>query len=510
MKNSHKTTAGLVLAVLLLAASGAGSQTDADTPAPVTAFEWNSSTPEQQGVDSAMLLRSIRRIREESLDVRSLIIIRNDHVILELYVHPYTRDTVHNVKSVSKSILSALVGIALREEVLEGTNQTVREFFPDYFPEEAADSRNKITLLNLLTMTSGLDLDENGPKMQAVFASDDWIRTTFEADMAAEPGERFVYSTPLTHTMVGILTEASGKSVLELATEHLFGPLEFGALQWTRGPKGYYFGGAELFLRTCDMAKFGLLYLHGGDWGGAQVVPAEWVIESTQNRLPDGASDLYGYWWWIDPDGGGFKAHGWGGQGITVRKDLRMVAAGTAGNPTAGDRMFRDFDPAMISDEPLPPNPDAVAAIEAFAHELENPTPGDVPPLPEIASEVSGKTYRMDDNPRNLEEFTFRFEPTSRTATVASMIEGEAFESEIGLDGVYRLNEMGENGPMPQSNMLALRGRWTAEDELTVDSHPVGDPIHSTWTIKFTLEKLHVEVEVHPIGQRFTLTGLAK
>jgi CubicO group peptidase (beta-lactamase class C family) len=122
-------------------------------------------------------------------------------------------------------------------------------------------------------MTAGLDLDENGPKMAKVFASDDWIRAAFEAPMSDDPGARFVYSTPLTHTMSGILTDTSGMSLLELADEHLFGPLGIDKLQWEQGPKGYYFGGAELFLRPIDMAKFGLLYLNDGKWQGEQIVP---------------------------------------------------------------------------------------------------------------------------------------------------------------------------------------------------------------------------------------------
>jgi CubicO group peptidase (beta-lactamase class C family) len=497
----------VAVAILMLGVPGAAISAEPDTPPTATSFEWERSTPERQGIDSEILLRSIRRIRDEDLDIRSLILIRNDHVILELYVHPYTRDTVHNVKSVSKSILSAVVGIALREGILKSTDQPVREFFPDYFPEDAEDDKNRITLRHLLTMTSGLDLDENGPKMQAVFASADWIRATFEADMVAAPGERFVYSTPLTHTMVGVLTEASGKSVLELADEHLFGPLEFGALQWTRGPQGYYFGGSELFLRTRDMAKFGLLYLHDGQWQGRQIVPAEWVSESTRSRLPAGSANCYGYWWWIDPDDGGFKARGWGGQGITVRHDLRFVAAGTAGDPTASDRMFRDFDLATIRDEPLPPNPEAVATLEALVRELENPKPSAVPALPEIASEISGKTYLLEENPRDFREFTFRFDAESSIATVAVKRGEETLESEIGMDGLFRLKEMGSEGPMPDHNRIALRGRWTPADELVIDSHRVGDPIHATWTMRFKGPRLDAEVEIHPIGQRFTLSG---
>lgn len=190
--NRLRASSKFVLALLLLAVAG----------------------PMCTGPDPA---EAVRRIRDESLDIRSLVLVRNDHIILELYVHPYDRDTVHNVKSVSKSVISALVGIALREGILENLDQTVVEFFPQYITDGMDERKKQITLRHLLTMTAGLDLDENGPKMARVFASDDWIRTAFEAPMATDPGTRFVYSTPLTHTMSGILTESSGMSLLELA-----------------------------------------------------------------------------------------------------------------------------------------------------------------------------------------------------------------------------------------------------------------------------------------------------
>ena len=497
-----------ILALMVSAFAAPGVATHAQTAAtsPSATVGWKRSSPEEQGVDSEMLLKSIRRIRDEDLDVRSVIIIRNDHLILELYVHPYTRDTIHNVKSVSKSILSALVGIALHEGIIESTDQPVREFFPDYFPEDAQDARNRITLKHLLTMTSGLDLDENGPKMQAVFASDNWIRTTFEADMATAPGDRFNYSTPLTHTMVGVLTEASGRSVLEFANEHLFGPLEFGALQWKRGPQGYYLGGSELFLRTRDMAKYGLLYLNDGQWQGRQIVPAEWVAESTRNQMPKGASNRYGYWWWINPDDSGFMARGWGGQWIAVRHDLRSVSAGTAGDPNAAAMIFSDLDRATLGDEPLPPNPEAVAALKKFVEELENPKPN-APMLPEIAFEISNKTYLMDDNPQDFREFTFRFDAGSSIASMVSKQGEETYEAEIGLDDLFRMTEMGSRGPMPDHNRIARRGRWTPDDAFVINTHTVGDPIHATWTMRFEGRRLEAEVEIHPTGQRFTLTG---
>lgn len=494
-----------VAIVMLAVTSACVSAAPLDVVA--TPFAWQRSTPEQQGVDSEMLVRAVRRIRDEDIDVRSLVLVRNDHVILELYVHPYTRDTVHNVKSVSKSILSALAGIALREGDLRSLDQPVREFFPDDFPEDPEDDKNRITLRHLLTMTAGLDLDENGPKMQAVFRSPDWIRATFETDMATPPGERFVYSTPLTHALVGVLTEASGQSALEFAKEHLFGPLEFGALQWTRGPRGYYFGGSELFLRTRDMAKFGLLYLHDGAWGERQIVPAEWVAESTRNQLPAGSTTRYGYWWWIDGDGGGFEAMGWGGQGIKVRRDLRLVATVTSGEFGASDRMFRDFDPTSLSDEPLPPNPAAVTQLAALIHDLEHPAPSAVPTLPAIATKISGVTYQLDENARDLRAFTFRFDDDAPTAAVVTQRGTETYTGEIGMDGIYRLTDMQTRGPLPERNQLALRGRWNDADEFIIDSHQVGDPVHATWTVRFNTRGLHADVEIHPTGQRFSVSG---
>ena len=183
----------------LLIASGTACEVSAPEPTQASGsslpvFQLKRSTPEEQGVDSERLIESVRRIRDDDLDVRSLVLLRNDHIILELYVHPYDRDTLHNVKSVSKSVISALVGIALEEEVVESLDQAVGEFYPQYFTEGMDARKKTITLRHLLTMTAGLDLDENGPKMAKVFASNDWIRAAFEAPMAADTP--MVESTP--------------------------------------------------------------------------------------------------------------------------------------------------------------------------------------------------------------------------------------------------------------------------------------------------------------------------
>jgi CubicO group peptidase (beta-lactamase class C family) len=160
--------------------------------------------------------------------------------------------------------------------------------------------------------------------------------------------------------MSGILTEASGRGLLELCNEYLFGPLGITDVQWRQGPKGYYFGGAELFMTPRDLARFGMLYLNNGQRNGQQIVPSEWVEESTSGhvRIP-GSNQRYGYWWYVNEEGF-VDAIGWGGQGITYHREANTVMVVTSATHETGDILFRDFDKSTLSDEPHPTNPEAV------------------------------------------------------------------------------------------------------------------------------------------------------
>lgn len=221
-------------------------------------FEWKTSTPEAQGVDSRDLTRALERVARQDIDLHGLIVYRNGHVILEVYPPPYDAQTVHNVKSVSKSLLSALVGIAIDKDIVAGIDQRVSEFFPEYFKTDKHSGKQDILLRHLLTMTSGLDLDENGPRMKAVFSSDDWIGATLQRPMVAVPGQRFEYSTALTHLMSGLLSRASGSSLLALCQRYLCGPLGFEKVQWhTSGPRA----AASTATARCTSASRGALDL---------------------------------------------------------------------------------------------------------------------------------------------------------------------------------------------------------------------------------------------------------
>jgi CubicO group peptidase (beta-lactamase class C family) len=488
------------------------SPTTADVP-----FSWERSTPEAQGIDSRELIRALSRVRDDDLRLHSLIVVRNGCVVVEAYVHPYDKETLHNAKSASKSMLSAVVGIALEEGILTSLDQTVSDFFPEYFTEDMDPQKRSITLRHLLTMTSGLELDEPGPIEREIFASDDWIKTTFAQPMVEDPGRRFLYSSGLPHTMSGILTRTSGQSLLELSDRTLFGPLDIAEVQWMKTPMGYYLGGGELSMRPRDMVKFGLLFLNGGRWNGKQVVPTAWVRESTRDHMVGVKADRgYGYWWWRIPGPWswligdyGYTAAGWGGQRIAVFPHRNMVVVVTFADPDGFDKLFGDFKIWSIGDTALPPNPQAVAALEALVRELEHPAPKAIPALPALADEISGRTYVLDDVdlPSPFRHIAFDFtRPDRSTMTIDT--EEDTYRLAVGLDGLYRMTPTGRFGTMPSDNRSAVRGRWTGANTFAMDYLEVGAPNHVHLDVSFTDDRISISVQVEPKGLHLIWKGM--
>lgn len=407
--------------------------------------------------------------------------------------------------------MSALVGIAFEEGILDSLDQTVSEYFPEYITDDMDPRKGSITLRHLLTMTSGLDLDENGPIMHGIFGSNDWIEATFARPMAEDPGRRFLYGTALTHTMSGILSRASGQSLLELCERYLFGPLGIKGIQWKQGPKGYYYGGSELFMTPRDMVKFGLLFLNQGQWGGEQVVPAEWVRGSTRDHMAGIEADKgYGYWWWrARNDDYGYYAAGWGGQRIFVLPRWNMVIAATSAYPPSFDKLFDGFIPSSIRDKPLPPNPEAVETLKALVRLLEHPVPKAIPALPGIAGEISGRTYLLEDVDWSspFKELTFDFtRPDHSTMTIGN--EEGTYRLAIGLDGLYRITPTDRFGRMPRENRIAVRGWWTGDQSLAMDYIDLGDPNHVRLNVSFSEDKISVSADIESIGSPLMLRGV--
>jgi CubicO group peptidase (beta-lactamase class C family) len=293
--------------------------------------------------------------------VRSVLVIRHGYLVYERYWHGFTASDGHDSRSVTKSFVSALVGIALRDRHLESLDQTVEELLADHLPANADPRLRKATVKQLLAMTSGLAGDDSSlggddKISDRMLSSPDWIRHTLGRRLETNPGERFAYSSATSHLLSAIVADATGQSTLAFARAELFGPLgiatdhaleltvnhwpltqaeletfEQATVAWPRDPQGYHSGGGGLKLPARDLAKLGYLYLNGGRWDSIQVVPADYVSASTRPQSDPGVGD-YGYQWWITDDYGydSFRAQGYGGQIIQVIPDLDLVVVITS------------------------------------------------------------------------------------------------------------------------------------------------------------------------------------
>jgi CubicO group peptidase (beta-lactamase class C family) len=285
----------------------------------------------------------------------SLIVARRDSVLVENYYRGLRPSQTVNVKSASKTLLSPIVGIAIRDGLLDGVDQPISELLPDYYEvmarRGALDPRkSEIEIRHLLSMRTGIETASFG-NYGAWVASPDWAYDQLRRPMVCDPGDCHEYSTGNTHLLSVILTRRSGKSLRRYMLDELFRPMGVALGEWDRDPQGRYLGGNNMSLRPRDMLKFGQLYANGGRYEGRQLVPEEWIRASWR---PTGSSPWnghgYGYLWWMRRWGGerAYFAWGYGGQFIVVvpRLDLVIVATSSLRERERGHtrRMWRFFD----------------------------------------------------------------------------------------------------------------------------------------------------------------------
>ncbi len=296
---------------------------------------WRTSLPEEQGIDSQILVAGGEYVRTQFPMCYSVSVVRHGRLVFERYYNGVQPGDATNIMSVTKSVLSALTGIALEQKILQGVDQPIADYYPEYFTPALDPGKREIRIRHLLTMTAGLEWQEWGSVFYQWLQSRDFLRFAIELPLVSAPGGQFNYNTALTHLQSGILTRASGLTTLEFGRRNLFDPLGFTRFQWMTDPQGYNIGGAELYLTPRDMAKFGYLFLEQGYWEDRQLVPAAWVRESTSIKVADpnqtGFTD-YGYLWWLGWIQGQwyFRAAGHGGQSIFIFPDLDMVVVLTA------------------------------------------------------------------------------------------------------------------------------------------------------------------------------------
>ncbi len=301
---------------------------------------WRSTSPEAQGMSSIQLQAMegyIQRLSWGNL-IRSILIIRNGYIVWESYYDPaYDQDQQINIFSCTKSIISALIGMAIEEEHIAGVNETLVSFFPDRTIANLTTEKEAITLKQVLTMTSGLAWYEwpYGPTSSYAYMNDsaDWVQYVLDQPMRYNPGEIWDYNSGGSHLLSMIINQTVGSTTLSYADSHLFSPLGITDYQWDTDPQGVVIGCSDLHLTPRDMAKFGFLYLNNGTWDNQQLIPQSWINESTANHAtPYNDTDTlgYGYQWWLNLPINTYLAIGYHGQQINVVPEHNLVVVFTA------------------------------------------------------------------------------------------------------------------------------------------------------------------------------------
>ena len=313
------------------------------------ASEWKRISPEEVGLDSAKLAALDATIKAGHKNIRGIVIVKHGRIAYEKYYQGCSASDVHHVASVTKSVVSALIGIAVDQGAIKSVDEKVLSFFPEYIPEDDDFLKRSVTLKNLLTMTAPFPFSwkegdsRSHEPLDRLRRQKDWVNYTLK--MMGQKGKlgEFQYYTAGTHLLSAIITKVTGMSMLEFANKMLFSQIGMQEIPdyemqsfsleavfgkeikgWTKDPQGITAGGFGLTLTPRDMARFGFLYLNHGMWEGRQVLSERWIKESLLMN-----SNNYGYLWWLkdEKDVFSYAALGAGGNVICCIPEKDVVVA---------------------------------------------------------------------------------------------------------------------------------------------------------------------------------------
>lgn len=302
---------------------------------PTTA--WREGAPESVAVDPDRLDALDREVDARYRSINGIVVIARSGLVYERYGAGVGPDDAHDVASVTKSVTSALIGIAIARGQIESVGQRVLDYFPEVATQPQETLKRAMTIEHLLTMTAGFPWRTGArayePLLERMWRTPDWVAFILSLPVLERAYGTFQYNSACSHLLSAILTRATGRSARAFANEHLFAPLGMAEAaaggegtrpRWPEDPQGYSTGGWGLALRPRDMARFGYLYLSRGEWDGVQILPQAWVDASLAPHTPG-----YGYQWWLRDLGGLtiYSAVGRGGHHVYIVPDRDLVVA---------------------------------------------------------------------------------------------------------------------------------------------------------------------------------------
>ena len=339
--------------------------------------QWRTSPPERQGMSSEVLSNMLESLQGKDHRLDSIIVIRNGYVVLESYMYTAEPNFKHQVYSCTKSVSSALIGIAIDKGYIKSVDQGILEFFPKKIPTVQDNDKLNITLKHLLTMAAGFQCEDTKAHefkgLKEMWQTDDWVQYMIDLPLIETPGSRFQYCNGASSLLTAIIQKTSGETAFEFASKHLFSPLGITDTHW-KSRNGLTIGYSDLTMRPLDMAKIGYLFLKDGKWQDQQIISPEWIKESARKQIDNYETYGYGYQWWIlSPER--FAALGAHGQRIFVLRDQNMVVVFTGRLEQVRSQvpehlLYNYILPSVKPDAPLPVNQKMVERLHRLTISL--------------------------------------------------------------------------------------------------------------------------------------------
>lgn len=456
------------------------------------------STPEREGISSVDILDFVDALDRQIDTMNSFILVRHGSVVAEGWWGPYDAATPHILYSLSKSFTSAAVGLAIAEGKMSLDDEVIK-FFPDDVPAEQSPNLKAMRVRDLLRMATG-----HQTEAPVLTQSAPWTRTFLTHPVPFKPGTHFLYNSPATYMLSAIVQKVTGMTVLDYLKPRLFEPLGIDNPSWVANQQGITAGAYGLSLRTEDIARFGQLYLQKGKWKGKQLIPSEWIEESTVRQTSNGSSPNsdwdqgYGYQFWRSRHNT-YRGDGAFGQYCLIIPELDAVVAVTSGVRDMQSIMNLVWDkllPAMKSSH-LPENAIARKKLETKLAGLLVKIPSGQPTMP-LAASVSGKWFVFPENDRGIQAVSFDFNSSSPVLIVRTA-RGE-MRTPVGI-GSWRKTPNGfANGlekflTVPAQPFVAASGAWSAADVFNVKLVLYQTPFYSSLTFKFDGDLLRFGAE---------------
>jgi CubicO group peptidase (beta-lactamase class C family) len=428
----------------------------------------------------------------------SLLIVRNGYLVVEAYASPYSPDIRHTVQSNTKSVIGTLIGIAIDQGQIKSVSQKLVDFFPE-LTIKRDDEKDAITLEDLLTMTPGLDCKDGTTAGDGMYQTQNWVQYLLDLPMTAEPGKTWSYCSGASHLLSAVLQQATGMDARAYANRYLFKPLgipEVGELDWGTDPQSVSNGVDSLYLTPRELAKYGYLYLNKGNWDGQQIISENWVEESIQehafideDQYVGGIDRRFGYMFFLFPDLKYYGYLGRGGQELFVLPESNLVVVFTASMKMGDEekllKLVNDYIvPSVLSDPPITGSIQADAGLSNF-RQINTGSEQPPAPLPQVALDISGKTFTLDQNPLGWESMTFLFEPGSDEAILKM---AGAPDLNIGLDNTYHITEI------PESRPVGLLGSWKTSSVFNINYLVLGDFVEVVAEIRFETDHILVSI----------------